>query len=376
MDSRHGLVWGVLGGILLAMSMAQAGTYSGGTGEPNNPYQIATAQDLIDLGNEPNDYDKHFILTADIDLDPNLPGGEVFDHALVAPDTDDAKSGFQGEFFTGYLNGQGHSILNLHIEDHDYLGLIGGLSQGTIANLTLESVNINGNNQLGAIAGVSYAGVILYCYSTGRLSGDDYIGGIAGDNRGKITDYSPTVGGVIKACSSECNCSGEESVGGLIGSTTGIVTTCFSKGKVSGRESVGGLVGFNGMKGVVQSCYSSSTVSGYMHVGGLVGYNRSGNVNSSYSIGSVLSSTGDDYLIGGLIGTGAVGINSSFWDMNSSGLSTSYGGIGLTTQEMQVSDTYLNAGWDFLAETENGANEIWFMSENEYPRLWWELLID
>ena len=31
--------------------------YSGGTGEPNDPYQIATAEDLIVLGNEPNDYD-------------------------------------------------------------------------------------------------------------------------------------------------------------------------------------------------------------------------------------------------------------------------------------------------------------------------------
>ena len=48
--------------------------YSGGTGEPNDPYQIATAADLIALGETPEDYDKHFILTADIDLDPNLPG--------------------------------------------------------------------------------------------------------------------------------------------------------------------------------------------------------------------------------------------------------------------------------------------------------------
>ena len=50
------------------MSIPAYAQYSGGTGEPNNPYQIATAQDLIDLGNESNDYDKHFIMTADIDL--------------------------------------------------------------------------------------------------------------------------------------------------------------------------------------------------------------------------------------------------------------------------------------------------------------------
>ncbi|HEC03431.1 MAG TPA: rhodanese-like domain-containing protein, partial [Phycisphaerales bacterium] len=58
--------------------------YSGGAGTPEDPYQIATAADLIALGEDPNDYDKHFILTADIDLDPNLPGRRVFDEAMVA----------------------------------------------------------------------------------------------------------------------------------------------------------------------------------------------------------------------------------------------------------------------------------------------------
>ena len=33
--------------------------YSGGTGEPNDPYQIATAEDLITLGETRVDYDKH-----------------------------------------------------------------------------------------------------------------------------------------------------------------------------------------------------------------------------------------------------------------------------------------------------------------------------
>jgi hypothetical protein len=44
------------------------GQYSGGPGEPNDPYQIATAEDLILLGDSPEDYDEQFILTADIDL--------------------------------------------------------------------------------------------------------------------------------------------------------------------------------------------------------------------------------------------------------------------------------------------------------------------
>jgi hypothetical protein len=72
--------------------------YSGGTGEPNDPYQIATAADLIALGETPADYDKHFILTADIDLDPNLPGGKVFSKAVIAPGT------LHAGFFQGRLS--------------------------------------------------------------------------------------------------------------------------------------------------------------------------------------------------------------------------------------------------------------------------------
>ena len=46
-------------------------------------------------------YAKHFILTADIDLDPNLPGNRVFDDAVIAPDMDATEAGFQGPAFTG-----------------------------------------------------------------------------------------------------------------------------------------------------------------------------------------------------------------------------------------------------------------------------------
>ena len=60
------LEWRVICTFLLICPALWA--YSGGTGEPNDPYQIATVQDLIELGQEPNDYNDCFILTADIDL--------------------------------------------------------------------------------------------------------------------------------------------------------------------------------------------------------------------------------------------------------------------------------------------------------------------
>ena len=77
--------------VVLTIVSTAAAKYSGGSGTAQDPYQIATAADLIALGETPADYDKHFILTADIDLDPNLPGRKVFDKAVIAPDTDAAE---------------------------------------------------------------------------------------------------------------------------------------------------------------------------------------------------------------------------------------------------------------------------------------------
>jgi len=148
---------------LFVVSTATA-QYSGGTGEPNDPYQIATAADLMALGNEPNDYDKHFILTADIDLDPNLPGRKVFDKAVIAPDTDPVEWDFQGTRFTGIFDGKGHTILHLTITGKDYLGLFGQLwPPAQVKDLGVVDVNI-----------------------TGAVSGGSYVGGLVGENEGTV----------------------------------------------------------------------------------------------------------------------------------------------------------------------------------------------
>ena len=43
--------------------------YSGGTGEPNNPYEIAEPNDWVELTDNPADWDKCFILTANNPLE-------------------------------------------------------------------------------------------------------------------------------------------------------------------------------------------------------------------------------------------------------------------------------------------------------------------
>jgi hypothetical protein len=57
--------------------------YGGGSGTADDPYQIATPENLVALGESPEDYGRHFILVNDIDLDPNLPDGKAFDKAVA-----------------------------------------------------------------------------------------------------------------------------------------------------------------------------------------------------------------------------------------------------------------------------------------------------
>jgi hypothetical protein len=133
----------------------------------------------------------------------------------------------------------------------------------------------------------------------------------------------------------------------------------------------------NGFSGSVTHCYSTGTVDGTGNrAGGLVGLNY-GDITNCYSAGTV---DGDDY-VGGLVGEnveyGGISwgsITSCFWDVETSGQTTSDGGTGKTTAEMQTAATFIAEGWDFVGETVNGAEDIWWIDEGkDYPRLRWEL---
>jgi hypothetical protein len=111
----------------------------------------------------------------------------------------------------------------------------------------------------------------------------------------------------------------------------------------------GSLEGSN-RGGTVTNCYSTGAVIGASKVGGLLGYQRP----SSLALGDVTY---------------------CFWDTQTSGQTTSAGGTGKTTAEMKMAGTFLDAGWDFVGETTNGTQDIWWILESQdYPRLSWELL--
>jgi len=294
-----------------------------GQGTQEDPHRIDTAEQLILLSRASTLWDEHFILGADIDLDPNLQGRQVFSQAVI-------------QVFSGTFDGNGHTISHLTITGESHLGLFGELASGAIiSNLGLEAVDVNGTGDwVGGLAGSNSDGSITNSYSTGTVSGHFLVGGLVGRNWGHTAASHSTV--TVNA--------------------TGWI--------------VGGLAGSNG--GSIANSYSTGTVNGKgWEVGGLVGSNV-GRIANSYSTGRV---TGDRSL-GGLVGSeGAYGgeVSHSFWDVETSGLATSAGGTGKTTAEMEAATTFLDAGWDFAGETANGTDDIWWILEGQdYPRLWWE----
>jgi len=354
--------------------------YSGGTGEPNDPYQIATAAELMLLGETPEDYDKHFILTANIDLDPNLPGRRVFNRAVIAPDVEsnDYWSEFQGTPFTGFFDGNGYTISNLMIVGTGYLGLFGQLeSRAKVRNVGVVNVNIIGSARaVGGLVGYNHDGTVAKCYSTGVISGTSYLGGLVGDNGSVYTIFTP--GGGVTESYSDCTVDGSGCVGGLVGGNWLSITTSYSTGNIrASHGSIGGLVGYNRHYGDITYCYASCNISvGHdsHRIGGLVGHSY-GEITQCYASGSIVS-TDDSTKVGGLVGNNALDdyyITSCFWDVETSGLSESNGGTGLTTAQMQDPNVFIDAGWDFVLKSD-GPSDIWAEPQGGgYPILSWQL---
>ena len=341
-----------------------AGTYSGGTGTAEDPYQIADANDLLELGATTGDYDKHFIMTADIDLD-----GYTFERAVIAWDANN-ELGFQGTSFEGVFDGRDFIVKNLHCvsSGENYIGLFGNVgNDADIKDLRLIDINIDAGsgNYVGCLCGYNN-GKISYCSVIGTVSGGFAVGGLCGESyRNAITN-----------CHANVSVEGNDTVGGLCGNFHfGGLWYSYAIGNVVGNFRVGGLVGathlgaghFPPIRSFVVNCYATGNVKGNHYVGGLVGDNH-GYLWYCYSSGYIEGTT----IVGGLIGTGSMSdIQDCFWNIDEdcsycadpntcdelAECDLTYGKI---TAEMKQQSTFTD--WDFI--------NIWNIGENQtYPYL-------
>ncbi len=409
MPSAFALVWG-----LVFCAAAGGVEFAGGTGGPNDPYLVATAEQLLSIGLSESLLDKHYLLVASIDL-----SGIILTEAPISR-------------FNGTFDGSGYTIRNLRIEGEGGAGLFYMIrADAEVRNLGLVNVQIVGGSGCGALASGN-SGRVVNCYSTGAV-----IGAVPQEERkrpsGRIDpDYEPTtssIGGLLGQnyqdvvnCYSTATVVGGNLIGGLIGVNMGNVSGCHATGEVTGVATVGGLIGLHNNKEIV-ACYSLASVAAQSRVaGGLVGFNCNGRITSCYSGATVVgrgdsagglvaqnqgritscyangSVTGED-LVGGLAGESNDTIIACYAAARVTGETQRVGAlVGTDWDEYPVIDSYyLNpaddsldnekgvsltdaqmrrqssfAGFDFCLTDEDGKKDFWFMPEGGYPVLAWQ----
>ena len=139
--------------------------------------------------------------------------------------------------FDANFRGNGYTISNLLINRSVVDAGLFGHMQGQIRDVGLLDVDVAAAENVGGLAGLN-GGIVLASYVTGRVSGQIRVGGLVGVNRGGITRFGWTI-----ASYSAATVSGVENVGGLVGWSDGNIETSYSTGRVMGDHSVGGLLG-------------------------------------------------------------------------------------------------------------------------------------
>lgn len=260
-----------------------------GNGSPDDPYRIATLENL------------YWLAAADQVVPEPSRAARSSAHYIQTANINAAKTrfwfdgkGWKPVFnFTGSYDGQGFTIDSLFIHDPDgsNIGLFGNTYGAEIRNLGLLNADIRGYQYVGALLGL--------------------------------------------AC------------GYHNSNTHTLISRCYASGKVAGQMDTGGLIGFND-EGIVTDCFSrTETVSQYGPVGGLVGNNHR-EISRCYSSGTVRILDGTD--VHGLIGNMSGLVQASFWDIESSGQPDTpeweQAAYGISNAEMKNALTFIYANWD------------------------------
>lgn len=233
----------------------------------------------------------------------------------VASSTANAGAGFiSAGSFIGIFDGNGKTISDFVIyrPTNNNLGLFSQCQTSCIIkNLKITNASVTGTDTSAILAGyLNEGGTILNVSVQGNLTGlDGYNGGICG----------------------QCN-------------SGSIINDSYANVRVTSANAGGGLGGGAFTNTMVGNSYAVGFVSGAGTVGGLFAE-----------------------------GSANIIISNSFWDNQTTGQASSYGGgTAKTTAQMKNLTTFTNAGWDII-DYSSYAGETWFMNGTaDYPRLWYE----
>ncbi|MDL2261398.1 hypothetical protein LJC08_04110, partial [Methanimicrococcus sp. OttesenSCG-928-J09] len=215
--------------------------FNGGSGTENDPYKIATPEQLQNIGK--GEYlNLYFILEKDISLT-----GKSWNPI-----------GTKDDPFKGVFDGNGKTISGLEINEpeQDYIGLFGYAENAVFSNVILTDISLTGRYCVGGLAGsVLGTGTFIDCSVSGteggavKITAGYYAGGLAGSvYNGEFTNcFVSSSGDGAVTITSNRNC-----VGGLAGYVyNGEFTDCSASGTGAGAVTItangdyaGGLAGY------------------------------------------------------------------------------------------------------------------------------------
>ena len=334
----------------------------------------------------PEDGCKGYELVADLDFNDNASYSSTSNKVIWTTGSGWLPIGStnMSNKFSGKFNGNNKKIENLMIKSPGsaYIGLFAMIGEAAIIeDVNLHKVDIEGGELVGALVGKNSGGTI----SNIQLEGDSSttstivgtgsrVGGLVGMNvRGII--INSRLSGDSAAITNRVEGDGNR-IGGLVGENEGgRIINSHAVANIQGRETgrtigyhVGGLVGYN--TGQIINSYADGSVAANENVGGLVGNHligdhATGEIINSYAMSRLVSGNEN---VGGLVGLNFNGpITHSYWDKTTSKMSSSDGGVGKTTTELQSpirpgsTSTKIYYGW---------REEIWdFGTNKQYPAL-------
>ena len=253
--------------------------FAGGTGTVDDPYKIATAEQLaklaadINSGKGDKEYThsgEYFILTENIDLSAHrwVPIGYYVIN--------------EGHQFSAYFNGNNKKITGLYVKEErdDYsAGLFGAVGGITIENVIIENGYVEANGQAGILVGNATQAYgcnkqFINCTVSGTVKNSSSTED--GGQSGGLVGYNSY--GSYENCTADVTVIGGGKTGGFAGEDfAGTYKDCIAKGKVSGAWSVGGFAGVLFFETTVEKCASYGNVEATdWNTGGFVGYVENG----------------------------------------------------------------------------------------------------
>lgn len=271
--------------------------FAAGTGTEEDPYQIATAEQLAYLAVRANEgtlhsLEDHDILTEDIDLSAHqwVPIG-------CGTSTD-------SKYFDGCFNGNGKTITGLYVDqsaDKCLAGLF-GLLTGQVSDLTIEAAHVKtaGSSPAGILAAKIFNSgtTVTNCHVSGTVESDVLAGGLAG-----YASYTSFTG-----CSANAEVvAAGNNIGGFIGEGFGTsFSDCTAEGSVRGSYSCGGFAGVIWADAKAERCIADVDVTASdWNTGGFVGFvERTVNISDCAALGDVSNPvTGTTTKLGGFAGS-------------------------------------------------------------------------